>query len=132
MTSFNVDPDGDLESFRDRTIKDLSKLPRDVLFEISEAARIAHQRKVKDQNVKRLRKKSGSVKDSRLLVAFLYVLMRDHLPAGVVEGVLLKLSNDNVEDTQHEYTLTNGYLAKYAKDIADRLETNRLTGDKEQ
>lgn len=124
----------DLESVRVNLTAKFSELPRHVIFEISEAARLAHQNTVKDANVKRLRKKSGSVKDPRLLVAFLYVLMRDVVPAGVIEGTLLKLSNENAEDkeTQHEYMLTNGYLAKYAQDIATRLESGRLTGQKEQ
>lgn len=124
----------DLDSVRNNMIAALSKLPRHVVFEISEAARLAHQNTVKDANTKRLRKKSGAVKDDRLLVAFLYVLMRDTVPPGVIEGTLLKLSNENAEEkeTKHEYMLTNGYLAKYAQDIADRLESGRLTGQKEQ
>lgn len=126
--------EADLDSVRNNLIKSISTLPRHVAFELSEAARLAHQNIVKDHNVKRLRKKSGSVKDSRLLVAFLYVLMRDEVPPGVIEGTLLKLSNENAEDkeTKHEYMLTNGYLAKYAQDLADRIETNRLTGKSEQ
>jgi hypothetical protein len=124
----------DLDSVRNNLIKSLSELPRHIVFELSEAARLAHQNTVKDANTKRLRKKSGAVKDERLLVAFLYVLMRDTVPPGVIEGTLLKLSNENAEDkeTKHEYMLTNGYLAKYAQDIADRLEAGRLTGQKEQ
>lgn len=57
------------------------------------------------------------------LVSFLYDLMRDHLPAGVVE----RLVRDAVvvgEKTPHGHwatTYTNGWLAEYAKDLAARL-----------
>lgn len=119
---------------RSELVKMLREHPREVVFEISEAARLAHQELSKDANVKRLRKKSGTVKDNRLLVAFLYVLMRDVVPPGVMEGTLLKLSNTNADESheKQEYLLTNGYLAKYAQDLADRIETSRLTGDAEQ
>jgi hypothetical protein len=45
----------------------------------------------------------------------LYILLRDHLSAGVVEGIL----KDPVQDGEWEFS--NGYLAEYAKDLKDRL-----------
>lgn len=67
-----------------------------------------------------LRDRSGAVESSDPLVAFLYHLMRDHLPAGVVEGIV----QNHVPNPGREVTayFTNGYLASYAKDIAARLK----------
>ena len=49
------------------------------------------------------------------LVSFLYSLLRDYLPAGEVE----KLVQETTKDTT---VFTNGYLAEYAKDLAERLK----------
>lgn len=49
------------------------------------------------------------------VVSFLYELMRDHVPTGVAEHVVKNSEND--EPT----TFSNGYLARYAKDLARRL-----------
>lgn len=62
----------------------------------------------------RMRAASGRVNDDRPLVAFLYELARDHLPVGAIEGMM------------HDWTpegcmFTNGWLAAWAQDAADRL-----------
>ena len=62
-----------------------------------------------------MRKRTGAVKYNSKLVSFLYELIRDHLPAGVVEGVVHNSTFDA------DVTYTNGYLANYAQDIAARL-----------
>lgn len=62
-----------------------------------------------------LRARSGSVDHTSRLVSFLYSLMRNHLPAGAVEGLVQEASNPNVR-------YTNGWLANYAIDLAKRLE----------
>lgn|SRR5690606_32968157 len=55
-------------------------------------------------------------KSKNALVSFLYELMRDHLPCGTVE----KLVNDeNPNNIDIEFS--NGYLARYAEDLANRL-----------
>jgi hypothetical protein len=64
-----------------------------------------------------LRERSGSINSEDRLVSFLYELMRDHLPVGTVEDVL---RNSMMKETQ----FTNGYLAKYAEDIAARMREN--------
>ena len=64
-----------------------------------------------------LRKRSGTKRSYDKLVSFLYVLMRDHLPAGAVEEIMLK----QVE-LKGESVFTNGWLAEYSKDIAKRLK----------
>ena len=67
-----------------------------------------------------LRDRSGSVDATDPFVCFLYILMRDHLPLGVVEEIY----RDHVAgSTTHEYT--NGYLAGYAKDLAERMREEK-------
>ena len=62
-----------------------------------------------------LRQRSGNVVSTDPLVSFLYDLMRDHLPAGVVERL--------VRESPHRIVqYTNGYLANYAVDLAKRLQ----------
>jgi len=63
-----------------------------------------------------IRERSGEVNSEDPLVSFLYILMRDHLPTGVVEGIM----KDHVPDQVVKFT--NGWLANYAKDIAERLK----------
>jgi hypothetical protein len=50
-------------------------------------------------------------------VAFLYELMRDHLPPGKVE----ELVRNSVDHQGERWEFTNGYLAMYADDLARRL-----------
>lgn len=63
-----------------------------------------------------LRERSGSINIDSRLVSFLYELMRDHLPAGVVEEIVLASEDESA------VTYTNGWLAKYAEDLALRLK----------
>ena len=52
------------------------------------------------------------------LVGFLYILLRDHLPFGTVEGIV----EDHVEPARGLVSkYTNGYAAKHAMDLAARL-----------
>jgi hypothetical protein len=62
-----------------------------------------------------LRERSGSVNIKSRLVSFLYDLMRDHLTAGQVE----ELVRDSLDI---EVAYTNGHLAQYAWDLANRLQ----------
>jgi len=68
-----------------------------------------------EKAIEDLRKRSGKVKIDSKLTEFLYILMRDHLPAGTVEGIMI----NHVTGKENRYT--NGYLAKYANDVAGRL-----------
>ena len=63
-----------------------------------------------------LRKRSGQVNINSRLVSFLYDLMRDYLPPGKVEELV-----QNAEDIP-DITYTNGWLAKYAEDLSNRLK----------
>ena len=65
-----------------------------------------------------LKKRSGSIGSTSKLVSFLYELMRDEVPAGIVERIL---NNSTGPESEH-CTFTNGYLAQYAIDVAKRLE----------
>jgi hypothetical protein len=62
-----------------------------------------------------LRQRSGEECSDNPLVSFLYELMRDHVPPGTIERIVL---NSPAGQTK----FTNGYLAQYAKDVAHRLE----------
>lgn len=64
---------------------------------------------------KRMRKASGRVDDDRALVAFLYHLARDDVTTGDVEMIVDQLVGKG------PYRFTNGWLARWAKDVADRL-----------
>lgn len=62
----------------------------------------------------KLRFVSGERSYEGKLLGFLYLLMRDHLPMGVVEKL--------VRDSQDEESIyTNGYLADYAKYLKEQL-----------
>lgn len=69
-----------------------------------------------------LRKRSGSIKTRDLLVEFLYVLMRDQVQPGAVEYVMLQLEAEHHLFGTKPTPLTNGFLARYAIDIAERLK----------
>ena len=63
-----------------------------------------------------MRERSGSVEINSKLVSFLYELLRDHLPAATVEE-LVRASED-----EPNIVYTNGWLAQYAQDLANRLK----------
>jgi len=77
-------------------------------------------RTVPDQQ---LFERSGKVVGHSPLVSFLYDLMRDHLPPGVVERLVRESGLVGGETPYGHWatTYTNGWLAMYAKDVADRL-----------
>ena len=68
-----------------------------------------------NDNTKALRERSGIVRINSKLVSFLYELMRDHLPPGKIEELIRASQEPDV-------TYTNGWLAKYAQDLANRLK----------
>lgn len=59
----------------------------------------------------------NEVADNRKLVAFIYQLLRDHLPIGVVEETV----REQERHGSATFVFTNGYTAKYAQEVADRL-----------
>lgn len=73
-----------------------------------------------------LKDASGGVTYADPLTAFLYLLMRDELAAGKVE----KLVREVVYDSPEDCTFTNGWLAKYANNLAEEIKyanTKRLS-----
>lgn len=62
-----------------------------------------------------IRDRSGCVEIDSLLVSVLYELIRDHIPPGIIEGIIV----NSQKDTRVVYT--NGWLARYAEDLALRL-----------
>lgn len=69
-----------------------------------------------DEENAKLRASSGSVQINSRLVSFLYELMRDHLPPGVVEEIV------RASDSEPNVVYTNGWLAQYAEHLANRLK----------
>jgi len=52
------------------------------------------------------------------LTSFLYSLLRDHLPAGVIERIV---SDDEKKVRGGEIFLCNNHVATYAEELAERL-----------
>lgn len=71
---------------------------------------------VTDPGCLRMRAASGRVDDDRPLVAFLYELVRDHVTTGTIEESIERCGRNTVG---HQFT--NGWLAQWAQDAADRL-----------
>lgn len=70
----------------------------------------------------RVREQSGEVDSTDPWVPFLYVLMRDHMPTGVVEDIILECTNTRDAATgDRNVRFTNGWLASYSKDMAQRM-----------
>lgn len=62
-----------------------------------------------------MRVRSGQVDSTDPVVALLYVIMRDHLPAADIEQAVETVIGGTL------YEFTNGWLAKYAIDVRERL-----------
>lgn len=56
--------------------------------------------------------KAGESKDP--FVAFIYTLLRDHVPAGVIAAIVKDLGTKDC-------VYSNGWLVAYASDIVERL-----------
>lgn len=67
------------------------------------------------EQIEQLRTRAGHITIDCKLTAFLYDLMRDHVPPGIVEGLMVELPSEPV-------LYTNGWLAQYASDLATRLK----------
>lgn len=73
------------------------------------------------ESVERMREASGEVRSEDPLVSFLYQLCRDHLPVGAVESIVDDVQNEGGDEVLY----TNGWLAAYAQDVANRLNINQ-------
>jgi len=57
------------------------------------------------------------------LVAFLYLILRDEVTAGKLESIMNGLEDQNGHFlmANNAFSMSNGYLANHAEDIAKRL-----------
>lgn len=71
-----------------------------------------------------LRIRSGGAAYEDNLTSFLYELMRDHLPPGKVEQIVQNSlqQGDRTENGTVKTVYSNGWLARYANDISERLK----------
>jgi hypothetical protein len=84
---------------------------------VRKAARKA--KPTRDQHHVRMHERSGVVRSADPLVAFLYVVLRDHIQPGTIENIML----NHVEYTTGQSVYSNGWLAAYAQDLASRLRS---------
>lgn len=82
---------------------------------------MSYEDHITDEDNLRMRAASGEVDDPRPLVAFLYELARDEVTTGVLEGKL-----DRLAKAEEPFAFTNGWLARWAQDAADRLTSEDL------
>jgi len=69
-----------------------------------------------EERNKRLRKASGEVDYKDRLTCFLYLLMRDDLPAGKVEQIVREAAS-----SKGKCMFSNGWLAQYAHNLSKEL-----------
>lgn len=62
-----------------------------------------------------MRVRSGSVDSEGALIAFLYTLLRDDVTPGRIEEIMVDVQSVGITE------FSNGWLARYAEDIAARL-----------
>ena len=65
----------------------------------------------------KMHERSGDIHSDDPIVGFLYILMRDYIPTGTIENIMI----DHVEGKSKDCVYTNGWLAQYAMDVAKRL-----------
>ena len=65
-----------------------------------------------------IKERSGNVADSQKIVALLYILMRDDICCGRIEELTKEL-----ESCEPPIHFSNGWLAKYAQDVFNRLDS---------
>jgi len=69
-----------------------------------------------------MRKQSGNVSDDRPIVTLLYKIMRDHLPVTPLEVIVSEIEDAKDNGDTGNALYCNGWLASYAKQLADRIE----------
>jgi len=71
------------------------------------------------------RRQSMSVRTSDRSTVFLYLLLRDYLPAGVIEKIMMDVENPKSAVCD----LSNDLIANYAQEISGRLQNRFPDGD---
>ena len=79
-----------------------------------------YEAKISDPACLRMRRRTGRVDDVRPLVSFFYELARDYLPVGVIEEAAQHAIGGEAE--RGPFMFTNGWLARWAQDLADRFD----------
>jgi hypothetical protein len=79
-----------------------------------EALNINRDGRYDHERTHELREASGSVNINSKLVGFLYELMRDYVTPGQIEALVQNC-------TEPECQYTNGWLARYAENLANKL-----------
>ena len=77
--------------------------------------------------IDRMRIASGSVKSKDPLVCFLYLLLRQGLPFGEIEDLIdqsIAATNSEKMIGESFFVFTNGWAARHAEDMANRLNPN--------
>ena len=74
-----------------------------------------------------IRERSGFVDSNDKLVVFIYLLGRDYLSLGQIEKIMRDITKHNFMidfslSPNKTYMFSNGWLAEYAKDVAERLK----------
>lgn len=90
--------------------------------EVSPISEITEESTTAEKNIesnKKVESASGHVTSHSTLVRFLYLLLRDHLPFGTVERIIMEAGAERKDIAEAKFT--NGWAAKYAKNIAGRM-----------
>lgn len=108
---------------RHLTGRDLSRLRQDVITAFTGGGpgtprdHDTYEDAITDEDSLAMRARTGRVDDERDLVGFLYLLGRDHVPLGAIEEAATQVVGKGT------HQMTNGHLARWAQDLADRLTT---------
>lgn len=71
-------------------------------------------------NTTGLRERSGNYTTEDRLIQFIYLLARDAVPLGQIEKIMREIQA-NPRHATFSTALTNGHLAQWAADVAERL-----------
>jgi len=77
-----------------------------------------------DQFAQGMASRSGNVISYDPLVAFIYILMRDHIHPGDMENIFRNNVEPVLRNPNEETHFSNGWLARYAEDYVTRLRSN--------
>jgi len=72
--------------------------------------------------------KTETFTSSDWLTGFIYTLMRDVVPPGEMERIILDMEK---EDRSGDTIFTNGYVANYAHELAERIRNTIKESEKE-
>lgn len=71
-----------------------------------------------EEEILRMKQRSGKYQSDDPLTSFFYSLMRDHVTPGLIENLVLDLERHQGETVSY----TNGWLAQYAADLSKRVQ----------